>query len=303
MATTTSQERPPPLDELIESVTRDVPQASLPSAAGMLYLGASINAGGDALVPSQKAVLHAWQSSCARLTESRQAVHVLSAAVRDHAGTDRATSLVQVIGLSRPVQKAMERHLHDHLEFYDDDAVRCKRVLMLATGLWKSGSTQCGELLAALPALEWKLSRIAARYFRWKHDIDDVVQDVWSSITASLKRYDVTVDAWPWMATICRRKAIDRFRMAMKHKLVDENAQSVEWVSDVATEDLRTALQSLSSIELHGIELRFAHGCSMKQIAELLYGDDRDACRIKATRLLREAISKLRRQLGAEDDQ
>ena len=79
---------------------------------------------------------------------------------------------------------------------------------------------------------------------------DDLVQEVWFSVTRSALSYEPTAKFKTWLFTMARNRVIDHVRTAKNHASIDaENEEGESMFSDLAAESRLGPLRQVSSRE------------------------------------------------------
>jgi RNA polymerase sigma-70 factor (ECF subfamily) len=158
-------------------------------------------------------------------------------------------------------------------------------------------------LVAAVPYVQ----AIAAGSFQDRADVEDVVQDVLTTLHATRGMFDPSRPFRPWLAAIARRRIVDRLRrdlrrqrrevpMAPLHEtLAADPANSPESTGDGAT--LRAALARLPAGQRQAIELMKLQELSLQEAA-LATGLSVTALKVATHR----AVKRLRRLLALPPD-
>jgi len=155
-------------------------------------------------------------------------------------------------------------------------------------------------LTAAVPYVR----AIASRNFRDAADVEDLVQDVLTTLHATRRMFDPARPLRPWLAAIARHRIVDRQRQLQRRRrrevplgsahetFADPAANREQRVVDRQT--LRTALASLPPGQRQAIELLKLQELSLQEAASES-GLSVVALKVATHR----AVKRLRRLLGA----
>jgi RNA polymerase sigma-70 factor, ECF subfamily len=129
---------------------------------------------------------------------------------------------------------------------------------------------------ALLTAITPYIRALARRALRDAADVDEVVQDVLLTLHQIRHTYDPSRPFAPWLATIARRRIVDRVRWNADHaakKMASTAALLAEPpVAAPALEndrdELRAAIDALPAAQRHAIELLKVRGLSLQEVAQ-----------------------------------
>jgi RNA polymerase sigma-70 factor (ECF subfamily) len=144
--------------------------------------------------------------------------------------------------------------------------------------------------------------RRLARHRLGQQEVDDAVQDILLSLHAIRHTYDPARPFRPWLATIARRRLVDRLRQRLRRAahenplegdvtIADERANPHENVLDLRA--LRRAVDELPARQKEAVVLLRLKGLTGKDAATAS-GRAEGALKVS----LHRAISTLRRMLG-----
>jgi RNA polymerase sigma-70 factor, ECF subfamily len=157
-------------------------------------------------------------------------------------------------------------------------------------------------LLAVVPYLR----AIAARSFQSSADVEDVVQDVLTTLHATRRMYDPARPFRPWLAAIARHRIADRLRQDFRRRrrelpiapvhetFPDDAANSEKAMLD--RQELQAALADLAPGQRQAIELMKLQEMSLQE-ASAVTGLSVTALKVATHR----AVKRLRHLLGAPD--
>jgi len=157
-------------------------------------------------------------------------------------------------------------------------------------------------LLAVVPYVR----AIASRSLRSQADLEDVVQDVLTTLHATRRMYDPARPFRPWLAAIARHRVADRLRQEMRRQRREEALTPVhETFADAGAnnerqvidrQSLLAALAALPPGQRRAVELMKLQEMSLQEAA-VETGLSVTALKVATHR----GILRLRRLLGARD--
>lgn len=140
----------------------------------------------------------------------------------------------------------------------------------LLEGLARDPETGLAALMQCYAGLVWS---VAAKYLENPEDIKECVNDTFADFYRERERFDPEKGSMKlFLATIARRRAIDRFRSSSRTETVplSEDIPTQDGISPEDRADLAAALESLTEEDAAILRMKYYGGMSFREIAASL---------------------------------